>query len=596
MVSPCIDVLDGPFGVGRACSRSLRCRAPRRPAAGRRPRAAPDRRREHRGSAGRAACNVPTWLISLPSRSAGRSPSPREAASTACNSRCAVASWRQTMAPTPHSMTSSSSRLADHAHHEHGTGAVAAYQSAQPGQRGLVRRLADQHGHGAGPGLGVLDEVDHRVPPQLAERSRTEIGSARVTTTGIRCPGSPAPVSVVRNELRKPFLPCPRARHRGVGGRRAPHFCGAGGNGRNRGAPRAHHEIGRHRRSWIVDHETDHEIALHAARPRQEALMRGHRRQGCPTFANAGRRWPWWPPRPSAPGPAPAASCCCAAPPAPAAPRSWRPPPSMPPAHGMRVLRARCSPGDPRPLRRRPPTPRPGHEFAGAEERRTASGTAYDRSGAARLWRLLRAYAAEAPLLVAVDDVHLADAPSRRWLVEAARHVDRLPVAAGGDRAQPVRHRPARATVSPTPSRPPSSAPTPCAPLSADSATDAGPFGSSDAAVPAMDRRLRTGRRGQPAAAARPAGRPARRHPDDLPAAVPETCAALYPGAYPAAVSGGWTAPGRRPRRSPARSPPWTRVGRRTQRGDPASTDAAPGCSPGWRAPTRPGSRAGSPR
>lgn len=51
-----------------------------------------------------------------------------------------------------------------------------------------------------------------------------------------------------------------------------------------------------------------------------------------------------------------------------------------------------------------------------------------DRVSAARLWRLLRSYAADGPVLVAVDDVHLADDSSRRWLVEAARHVDRLPV------------------------------------------------------------------------------------------------------------------------------------------------------------------------
>ncbi|MFM9559336.1 helix-turn-helix transcriptional regulator, partial [Streptomyces caniscabiei] len=51
-----------------------------------------------------------------------------------------------------------------------------------------------------------------------------------------------------------------------------------------------------------------------------------------------------------------------------------------------------------------------------------------DRGSAARLWRLLRSYAARSPVLVAVDDVHLADEASRRWLVEAARRVDRLPV------------------------------------------------------------------------------------------------------------------------------------------------------------------------
>jgi hypothetical protein len=46
----------------------------------------------------------------------------------------------------------------------------------------------------------------------------------------------------------------------------------------------------------------------------------------------------------------------------------------------------------------------------------------------ARLWRQLRSYAADSPLLLAVDDVHLADPASRRWLNEVARRLDRLPV------------------------------------------------------------------------------------------------------------------------------------------------------------------------
>ena len=44
-----------------------------------------------------------------------------------------------------------------------------------------------------------------------------------------------------------------------------------------------------------------------------------------------------------------------------------------------------------------------------------------ERGSAVRLWRLLRSYADETPLLMAVDDVHLADDASRRWLVDAAR-------------------------------------------------------------------------------------------------------------------------------------------------------------------------------
>jgi DNA-binding CsgD family transcriptional regulator len=47
---------------------------------------------------------------------------------------------------------------------------------------------------------------------------------------------------------------------------------------------------------------------------------------------------------------------------------------------------------------------------------------------AGRLWRLLRSYAAESPLLIAVDDVHLADPGSRRWFTETARRLDQMPV------------------------------------------------------------------------------------------------------------------------------------------------------------------------
>ncbi|WP_078859571.1 AAA family ATPase [Streptomyces rubellomurinus] len=45
-----------------------------------------------------------------------------------------------------------------------------------------------------------------------------------------------------------------------------------------------------------------------------------------------------------------------------------------------------------------------------------------------RLWRLLRSKAAAGPVLLAVDDVHLADPPSRRWLAQVARRLERLPV------------------------------------------------------------------------------------------------------------------------------------------------------------------------
>ncbi|MHA6761780.1 LuxR C-terminal-related transcriptional regulator [Streptacidiphilus sp. PAMC 29251] len=87
-------------------------------------------------------------------------------------------------------------------------------------------------------------------------------------------------------------------------------------------------------------------------------------------------------------------------------------------AHGMRVLRARCSAED------------SGTDFAAALQ---LLGGVDDpgpgeRAGFARFWRLLRSAAAESPLLLAVDDAHLADHPSRRWLAEAARRLDRLAV------------------------------------------------------------------------------------------------------------------------------------------------------------------------
>ncbi|MFE4691924.1 LuxR C-terminal-related transcriptional regulator [Streptomyces sp. NPDC056749] len=47
---------------------------------------------------------------------------------------------------------------------------------------------------------------------------------------------------------------------------------------------------------------------------------------------------------------------------------------------------------------------------------------------ASRLWQLLCVYAAGSPLLVAVDDVHLADQASLRWLTEGARRLTGMPV------------------------------------------------------------------------------------------------------------------------------------------------------------------------
>ncbi|MET9882638.1 AAA family ATPase [Streptomyces sp. NPDC006430] len=54
-------------------------------------------------------------------------------------------------------------------------------------------------------------------------------------------------------------------------------------------------------------------------------------------------------------------------------------------------------------------------------------GSLYGAGLPARLWELLRSRAAAAPVLLAVDDVHLADAPSRRWLGQVARRLEGLP-------------------------------------------------------------------------------------------------------------------------------------------------------------------------
>ncbi|MFG2833174.1 AAA family ATPase [Streptomyces sp. NPDC048434] len=92
-------------------------------------------------------------------------------------------------------------------------------------------------------------------------------------------------------------------------------------------------------------------------------------------------------------------------------------------AHGMQVLRARCSAGDSaipfaailQLLCLVPEFPDPAWD---GDERATGAG----------LRRVLRSYAEQSPLLITVDDVHLADPASRRWLVESARLMDRLPI------------------------------------------------------------------------------------------------------------------------------------------------------------------------
>ncbi|SHI13758.1 ATP-binding protein [Streptomyces sp. 3214.6] len=194
---------------------------------------------------------------------------------------------------------------------------------------------------------------------------------------------------------------------------------------------------------------------------------------------------------------------------------------------GLRVLRARCSPED-----TALPFSSVLHLLGPVPEFADVAPGIDDRASAARLWRLLRSYADEAPLMVAVDDVHLADEASRRWFVEAARRIDRLPVLlVVTERSQyDIDSQPAGLTHALSPSLLRTHT---LAPL-----TDEASAGLVRAAFPAASDRwiadcARAG-----------AGNPLFLHAllDDLdgappPAAVPLTCAALYPGSYPAAVS-----------------------------------------------------------
>ncbi|MGW0650366.1 AAA family ATPase [Streptomyces umbrinus] len=207
-------------------------------------------------------------------------------------------------------------------------------------------------------------------------------------------------------------------------------------------------------------------------------------------------------------------------------------------AAGMRVLRARCSPDHtsvPFGAVFQLLAHGPGFDSAAGEEP-DPPGTPPHRGRPARLWRLLRSYADDVPLLVAVDDVHLADESSRRWLVEAVRRIDRLPVLmVVTERSQYDIDPPADGLVhalSPALVRTRT-----LAPLSAGSAAEL-VRSALGRPVPAelVDDCVRAG-----------AGSPLllRALLDDLggtaagdaPAALPDNCAALYPGSYAAAVS-----------------------------------------------------------
>jgi DNA-binding CsgD family transcriptional regulator len=201
---------------------------------------------------------------------------------------------------------------------------------------------------------------------------------------------------------------------------------------------------------------------------------------------------------------------------------------------GLRVLRARCSPED-----TEVPFGTVLQLLGTVPDFTDLAPGGDDRGSAARLWRLLRAYVAEGPVLVAVDDVHLADDSSRRWLVEAARRADRLRVLlVATERSQyDIDPRPAGLTQALSPSLVRTHT---LAPLS-----DAAAAGLVRAAFP-------TAGAGWTAQCVRAgAGSPLLLHAllDDLGGAprpdgaahavppLPDTCAALYPGAYPAAVS-----------------------------------------------------------
>lgn len=195
-------------------------------------------------------------------------------------------------------------------------------------------------------------------------------------------------------------------------------------------------------------------------------------------------------------------------------------------AHGMRVLRARCSPRDQSVpyatvLQLMAPVPEFGDTaFAGDE-----------RASADVFRRVLGSHADRAPLLIAVDDVHLADPASHRWLVESARHVDRLRILlVVTERSQYDIDPPAPGlthTLSPALVRTLT-----LAPLTTDSAATLVSSAHADASESWVDDCVRAGGGNPLLLRALLDDLDPDRHPT-----VPKTSAALYPGAYPAAVS-----------------------------------------------------------
>ncbi|WP_344331555.1 AAA family ATPase, partial [Kitasatospora putterlickiae] len=105
-------------------------------------------------------------------------------------------------------------------------------------------------------------------------------------------------------------------------------------------------------------------------------------------------------------------------------------------ADGTTVLRARCSAEETatpyaaaRQLFDTGPTPAGPYGRTSAAVAPTAhpAGTTDPDAAEATLWSLLRLHGTHHPLLLALDDIHLADEPSRRWLRQVARRIDRLP-------------------------------------------------------------------------------------------------------------------------------------------------------------------------
>lgn len=94
---------------------------------------------------------------------------------------------------------------------------------------------------------------------------------------------------------------------------------------------------------------------------------------------------------------------------------------------GMRVLRAHASAESSGiPLALVTQLLGPPHDLGGLQD--DTPETPHHLRYPSRLWQSLCEHAAGSPLLLAVDDAHLADQPSRRWLAEAARRLTGMPV------------------------------------------------------------------------------------------------------------------------------------------------------------------------